>query len=57
MGVILVIPLEQHAIIFARIVHVETRDNFFIFIQVLWYLMVSRDEINNQLHDIVVAVI
>lgn len=61
MGVILVIPPQQHAIIFARInlliVHAETQDNLFRLIQVLWHLMVRREEINNQLRDIVVAVI
>jgi hypothetical protein len=61
MVVILVIPLEQHTIIFTcinlLIVHAETLDNLFRLIQVLWHLMDRREEINNQLHDIVVAVI
>jgi hypothetical protein len=61
MGVDLVVPPEQHAIIFARIniliVHAKTRDNLFILIQVLWHLMVQREDINTQLHDIVVVVI
>jgi hypothetical protein len=56
MGVILVVLLEQHAIIFAHInlfiVHTDTRDDLFRLIQVLWHLMVRYDEINIQLHDI-----
>jgi hypothetical protein len=61
MGVILVIPPKQHSIIFAcinlLIVHAETQDKLFRLIQVLWHLMIRWEEINNQLHDIVVAVI
>jgi hypothetical protein len=59
--VIFVIPQKQHAIIFARvkllIVHAEMVDNLFRLIQVLWHLMVRRGDINNKLHDIIVAVI
>jgi hypothetical protein len=61
MCIILVVPLELYAIIFAciniLIVHDETRDNLFRLTQVFWHLMVQREEIKNQLHDIVVAVI
>jgi hypothetical protein len=60
-GVILVLLLEQHAILFAHIkllvVHTETGHNLFRLVQVFRHVMLRRDEINNQLDDIVVALI
>jgi hypothetical protein len=50
-GVILVLLLEQHVILFAHInlliVHTETGHNLFRLVQVLLYVMLHRDEINN----------
>jgi hypothetical protein len=60
-GVILVLFSEQHAILFAHInlliVHIETGHNLFRLVQVFQHVMLHRDEINNQLDDIVVALI
>jgi hypothetical protein len=59
--VILVLLLEQHTILFARInlliVHTETENHLFRLVQVFRHVMHRRDEINNQLDDIVVALI
>jgi hypothetical protein len=59
--VILVLLLEQHTILFAHInlliVQTETRHNLFTLVQVFWHVMHRRDEINNQLDDIIVALI
>jgi hypothetical protein len=61
-GVILVLLLEQHAILFAHInlliLHTETEHNLFrLVVQVFQHVMLRRNEINNQLDDIVVALI
>jgi hypothetical protein len=60
-GVILVLLSEQHVILFTHInllvVHTETGHNLFRLIQVFRYVMLRRDEINNQLDDIVVPLI
>jgi hypothetical protein len=60
-GVILVLLPEQHAILFTHnnllIVYTETRHNLFRLVQVFWHVMLHRDEINNQLDDIIVALI
>jgi hypothetical protein len=60
-GVILVLLPEQHTILFAHInlhvVHTETGHNLFRLVQVFRHVMLRRDEINNQLDDIVVALI
>jgi hypothetical protein len=60
-GVILVLLPEQHAILFTHInilvVHTETKHNLFRLVQVFRHVMLRQDEINNQLDDIVVALI
>jgi hypothetical protein len=60
-GVILVLLPEQHAILFAHInlliVHTETGHNLFRLVQIFRHVMLRRDEINNQLDDIIVALI
>jgi hypothetical protein len=60
-GVILVLLLEQHAILFTHIsllvVHTETGHNLFRVVQVFRHVMLYWDEINNQLDDIIVALI
>jgi hypothetical protein len=60
-SVILVLLLEQHAILFTHInllvVHTETGHNLFRPVQVFWRVMLRRDEINNQLDDIIIALI
>jgi hypothetical protein len=60
-SVILVLLLEQYAILFADInlliVHTETGHNLFRLVQVFRHVMLYRDEINNQLDDIVVTLI
>jgi hypothetical protein len=59
--VILVLLSEQHTILFAHInllvVHTETEHNHFRLVQVFRHVMLHRDEINNQLDDIIVALI
>jgi hypothetical protein len=56
----LMLLLEQHAVIFTSInllvVHAETSHDLLAVVQVLRHVMVQRDEINNQLHNIVVTV-
>jgi hypothetical protein len=60
-GVILALLPEQHAILFTHnnllIVYTETGHNLFRLVQVFWHVMLHRDEINNQLDDIIVALI
>jgi hypothetical protein len=60
-GVILVLLPEQHAILFPHInlliVRTETGHNLFRLVQVFRHVMLHRDEINNQLDDIIVALI
>jgi hypothetical protein len=60
-GVILVLLPEQHSILFTcinlLIVHTETRQNPFRLVQVFRHVMLHHDEINNQLDDIIVALI
>jgi hypothetical protein len=60
-GVIFVLLPEQHAILFTHInllvVHTKTRHNLFRLVQVFRHVMLHRDEINNQLDDIIVALI
>jgi hypothetical protein len=57
---LLMLLLEQHAVIFTSInllvVHAETSHDLLAVVQVLRHVMVQRDEINNQLHNIVVTV-
>jgi hypothetical protein len=57
----LMILLEQHAVIFTSInllvVHAETSHDLLAVVQVLRHVMVQRDEINNQLHNIIVIVV
>jgi hypothetical protein len=59
--VILVLLPEQHAILFVHInlfiLHTETEHNLFRLVQIFWHVILHRDEINNQLDDIVVALI
>jgi hypothetical protein len=60
-SVIFMLLLEQHVILFAHInllvVHTETRHNLFRLVQVFQHVMLRRDEINNQLDDVVVVLI
>jgi hypothetical protein len=60
-GIILVLLSEQHAVLFAHInlliIHTKTGNNLLCLVQVFWYVVLRWDEINNQLHDIVVALI
>jgi hypothetical protein len=58
-NVILVLLLKQYAILFTHInllvLHTKTGHNLFRLVQVFLHVMLRRDEINNQLDDIVVA--
>jgi endonuclease III len=60
-SIILVLLLEQHAIFFAYIssliVHNRTGNNLLRLVQVIWNVVLHWDKINNQSHDIVVALI
>jgi hypothetical protein len=60
-GVILVLLLKQHAIfsigINLLVVHSETRHNFLDWYKSFGLCMLRWDEINNQLHNIVIALI
>jgi hypothetical protein len=57
----LMLLLEQHAVIFASInlliVHAETSHDLLAVVQVLQHVMVRWDEINNQIHNIIVTVV
>jgi hypothetical protein len=60
-GVILVLLPKQHAIFFVGInlliVHSETGHNLLKLVYVFWHVMLRWDEMNNQLHNIVVELI
>jgi hypothetical protein len=59
-GFFMLLP-EQHAVIFASInllvVHDETSHDLLAVVLVLRHVMVRCDEINNQLHNIIVTVV
>jgi hypothetical protein len=60
-GVVLVLLPKQYAISFSHInllvVHSETRHNLLALVYVFRHVMLHWDEINNQLHNIIVALI
>jgi hypothetical protein len=60
-SIVLVLFLEQHVIFFAGInllvVHSETSNNLLLLLQVFYHIVLRWDDINNKLHDIVVALI
>jgi hypothetical protein len=60
-SIILVLLPEQHAVPFTHInllvVHTKTGNNLLLLVQVFRHVVLHWDEINNQLHDIVVALI
>jgi hypothetical protein len=60
-SIVLVLLLEQHAVPFVHnnllVVHTNTDNNLLWLVQVFWYAVLHWDEINNQLHDIIVALI
>jgi hypothetical protein len=60
-SIVLVLLSEQHAVLFAHInllvVHTKTDNNLLRLVQVFRHVVLHSDEINNQLHDIVVVLI
>jgi hypothetical protein len=60
-GVVLVLLPKQHAIFFTGInllvVHSATGHNLLRLVSVFQHVMLCWDEINNKLHDIIVALI
>jgi hypothetical protein len=60
-SIVFVLLLEQHAVLFTHInlfiVHTKTNDNLLSLVQVFRHVVLRWDEINNQLHDIVLALI
>jgi hypothetical protein len=60
-SMILVLLLEHHAVLFAHInlliVHTMPGNNLLLLVQVFRHVVLCWDEINNQHHDIIVALI
>jgi hypothetical protein len=60
-NIVLVLLPEQHTVSFAHInlliLYIKTGNNLLSLVQVFWHVVLRWDEINNQLYDIVVALI